>query len=139
MQDNMRLLGKILGELYRIQNRSEFIPCAVSESHIYGLLNGFERSINHEIERIGFISEDELSTVEEILDEYFDDENKLEKLNGFYDIEGNLKDRGIDRSKAIAIMTYLYADHRFTNVIDKIKSGHSPIECQRFELTEWEI
>ncbi len=133
------LLGKILGEIYRIENRSgDKIACPAREAHIYGLLNGFERSIEEELKGIGFISEAKLQAVEDILNEYFVDQEKLKAFKGYYDIERRLEGLGIGRGEAITILTYLYADGRFVKVIDKMDSPDSPVECKKFELSEWD-
>lgn len=102
-KDNKILLAKILGEIYRLQKHSQNIPCPASDARIYGLLNGFERIVDEEIERIGFVSNKELSTVEKILDEYFINEEKLKQFKGYYDIERELEVNQIDRAKAITI------------------------------------
>lgn len=133
------LVGKLLGEIYRIQNRSNGdIPCQAGEGHIYGLLHGFERAIEEELDQIGFISEEKLAIVEEILSEYFYDKEKLEKFKGFYDIENRLKENDIDRGEANRILKYLSADGRFVEVIEKMNSSNSPVECKTFELSDWD-
>lgn len=134
-----RLLGKMLGEIYRVQTRSQNIPCSASEAHIFGLLNGFERALEDELERIGFISEEKLKAVEDILDDYFVSNEKLTALKGFYDIEPRLEECGIKRGEAIQILRYLYADDRFVQVIDKFNSNSSPVECKTFRLSDWDI
>ena len=130
------LFGKILGEIYRIQNRNGY--CGVGESVIYGLLNGFESVIDEEIERIGHITKSEIRTVIDILDEYHKDEEKFKELTGFYDIEDKLDENGITRWKAIQILTYLKANRQFVDVIAKFNSSNSPVECKRFEIDEWD-
>lgn len=134
--ENKIMFGKLLGEIYRIQNRQGH--CPVSESVIYGLLHGFETVIDQEIERVGYISKEDLRAVEDILNEYHVDDEKLQELTGFYDIESQLEERGISRSKAMEIFTYLKADRRFNHVIEKFNSSNSPVECKTFELDDWD-
>jgi hypothetical protein len=131
------LFGKILGEIYRIQRRMD--ACPVKESTVYGLLNGFESVIDDEISSIGFVSKEDVSAVADVLDEYFLDEKKLEKLKGYYDIEPALERRGISRSKAMIILTYFKLNGQYTNVIEKFNSQHSPVECKTFEPHWWEL
>nr|WP_319401862.1 hypothetical protein [uncultured Carboxylicivirga sp.] len=130
--------GKILGEIYRIQNNSEDMACPAEPSQIFGLLNGFENVIDEEIERIGAVSREELYAVMDVLDEYWRDLEKRQEFKGFYDIEHKLQQRGIGRGKAIPILTYLKANHQFVELIDKMNSQHSPIECKNFDLDEFE-
>lgn len=127
------LLGKILGEIYQIKiHRQMPIP---DEARVFGLLNGFERAVEQEIERLGFISEEKLKAVELILDEYESNPQKLQEFKGYYDIESHLQDRDIDRGEAITILQYLRTDGRFAEVISKMDSDHSPAECRDFNVS----
>ena len=136
MEKDLKLLfGKILGELYRIQYKSSPSICNVTEATIYGLLRGFETVIDDEIEKIGFISPQQLEYAENILNEYFENEDKLNNLKGFYDIEQKLKDGNVNRAEAITIFKYLKANEQFTGVIEKMNSQSSPHECKKFEIT----
>jgi hypothetical protein len=131
-------LGKILGEIYRLQNNSEKIACPAEPSQIFGLLNGFENVIDEELERIGYVSNEEINSVVDVLDEYWKDPEKRKEFKGFYDIEHKLNNRGIDRGKAILILTYFKANNQFVELIDKMNSEHSPTECKNFELDKFE-
>jgi hypothetical protein len=130
------MFGKLLGEIYRSQKRQGFSP--VSDAVIFGLLNGFEHVIDEEIEKIGYITTEEFNAVGDILNEYFIDNEKLENLKGYYDIEPELERRGISRWKAIQILTLYKASRRFENVIEKFNSHFSPSECKRFEISDWD-
>lgn len=134
MDKNTLLLGKLLGEVYRLQHEAG-IPTA-GEHSIFGLRNGFESEINAQLERIGFISDAQLNAVEDVLNEYHQSSEKLAGLSGFYDIENELSDLGVGRGEAIRILTYLKADHRFTGVIAKFDSSNSPTECRTFDLDD---
>ncbi|CAM4173673.1 hypothetical protein SAMN06265348_105419 [Pedobacter westerhofensis] len=70
-KDNKILLGKLLGEIYRLQKNTSEMAFSASFGQRYGLLNGFEDAIDHELEMIGFVSQDELNNVGKILDEVF--------------------------------------------------------------------
>lgn len=132
------LLGKILGEIYRIQNRMEPNACPVKDSTVYGLLSGFESVIDEHLEGIGYISEEDIKNAADVLDVYFKDPEMLEKLEGYYTIEHELEKRGITRTKAIKIFTYFKANGQFTQEIEKMNSQHSPMECKVFELGDYD-
>lgn len=133
------LLGKLLGELYRIQRSSSEVSCPASDGQIYALLNGFEDAVNEELESIGFVSSDKVKSVMDILEPIWIDPEKLSKFKGFYDIERDLEDRGVDRSDAIRILKYLKANHQFTEIIAKMDTSGSPSECRKFELSDWDV
>ena len=132
------MLGKILGEIYRIQNSSNVMQCPASPGRIYGLLNGIEDAIDAEIQTDSLISTDKVDAVCKVLDPIFSDPTKLDEFSGFYDIEDELNERDVDRSDAIRILTYLYADGKLATVIDKMNSKNSPVECKTFGLSEWD-
>ena len=132
-----RLLGKILGEMFRIQRASD-IPCAASDAQVYGLLNGFEDSISEVLEGIGFISSEKVQIVMDILEPIWADSNKLSKFKGFYDIEPDLNNHDVSRIEAIQILKYLKANHQFEEIISKMDTSNSPMECRRFEISDWE-
>jgi len=131
------LLGKILGELYRMQRALE-VPCSASESRVYGLLNGFEDDISDELQAIGFVSKAQYEHVADVLEPIWDDPSALEKFEGFYDIESDIKSAGIDRSTARKILKHMQADHSFTSLIDKMDSVRSPGECRTFGLDKYD-
>jgi len=130
---NTRLLAKILGELYRMQDRG-----AHDSAHIYGLRRGFEDSIDFELETglVNGISNDELDSVSRILESIWTNDAERQQFAGYYDIEKKLEHAGIDRAKAMTILRFLYANGQFTDLIRKLDSQNSPIECKRFELDE---
>ncbi len=110
--------------------------CSASDAQIYGLLNGFEGSINEIIERTGDISSEKVQAVMDVLEPIWADEEKLKAFKGYYDIESDLGRRGVNRGDAIAILRYLKANHQFTAIIEKMDSNHSPTECRSFDLTD---
>ena len=137
MDNNKLLLGKILGEIYRLQTNSN-VPCSAGPERIYGLLNGIEMEVAEEIDGIGFISTEQIKAASHILDKIFSDDAKLAEFKGFYNIESELDNAGIDRMTAIRIFTYFSAAGRFTSVLKKMSSSDSPIECREFGLDKWE-
>ena len=128
------LFGKLLGEIYRIEKRLSENVCSASEGQIYGLLNGFEIAVDEELEMIGFVSNEDIANVGDVLEEIWIDKEKLEKFKGFYDIEKKLSSLGIDRGQANKILRYFRAGDRFIEIIDKMDSTNSPTESRRFEL-----
>jgi hypothetical protein len=136
-KDTKRLLGKLLGEVFRIQKALP-IPCSASEEQIYGLLKGFEITVDDLLIEVGDISSAKVESVTNVLEPIWADSQKLNSFSGFYDIEHDLAQLGIDRGDALRILTYLKASGRFIDVIDKMNSGNSPAECKRFEVSEWE-
>ena len=137
MDKNTLLLGKVLGEIYRIQQHTK-TPCSANEPDIYGLLHGFEHVIEEQLEKVGFVSDKQVEYVTEVLDAIDQDEKKLDKFKGFNDIERKLKDGGVNRVTAIKILRYLNANSQFTNVIEKMNSSSSPVECKKFVLSKYD-
>lgn len=136
MEDDVkRMFGKILGELYRTQ-RMLAKQSPTIDAHTYGLLHGFESSIDEELASIGWITGHEENAAGEVLDEYFSDQTKLDSLKGFYEVEDKLEARGINRSKALRIFKKMMASHQFESVLRKFDSTHSPGELRRFDINE---
>ncbi|AQS55281.1 hypothetical protein [Novibacillus thermophilus] len=136
MEKEKLLFGRMLGEMYRIQKK---LGMQVSDARIYGLLNGVEEAIDEEIEKIGYVSNRDISAVCDVLDEYYQDWDKVSKLDGFYEVEDKLRNKGIGRSKAIRILKYLYASNRYNDLIDKFDSPKSPVEAKKFKLKEYDL
>lgn len=128
--------GKILGEIYRLQ-RVQGLPVAADLGRVYGLLNGIERAIDEEFESVGFVSEAQVAHAQTVLDEYFYDSAKLDAFKGFYDVEGQLEAGGVSRDDAISIFKYFLASRSYVELIERMDSKHSPIECKNFSLDEW--
>lgn len=122
------LLGKILGELY--ENQGE--DCAVCEGTIYGLKNGFEFVLDEIINDYKITNEDYKNFVD-ILSPIFYDEKKLAQFKGYYDIENEMNNVGIDRVKAILLFTYFKKKGGFAELISKLDSGASPTELRTFD------
>jgi len=91
------------------------------------------------VKNMGFISSEMLKSVMDVLDSIWSDDSKMEKFKGFYDIENDLKERGVDRYNALKIIKYLKANGQFTSLIEKMNSVHSPTECKTFTLHDWEV
>ena len=140
-QETKIFFGKILGEIYRLQKTFSLRSAtySVSNARLYGLLNGIEREIDFEVQEIGFIAEEEVLAVENILTEYLEDENKLNTFQGYQDLEEQFKQKNIEKKTAITILKYLYTQSRFSALIEKLDNTNSPIEFQNFELDEYDI
>lgn len=134
---NKVLLGKILGEIYRIQKYIFCLPCTANDTRVYGLLNGIEQEIDTELKEIGFISNEKLVALETILEEYGKEEN-LDSKN-YSELEKKFKQREIDRKKAIVIMKYLYTKGSIAEVIEEMESLDLPIEFQNFQLDDYDL
>ncbi|HGH7178533.1 TPA: hypothetical protein ACJMKL_000673 [Bacillus luti] len=130
------LFGKILGEIYRIQNRNGYSP--VSEGRIYGLLNGVETAIDEEISNLDFVTKEELNTAADILDKYWGNPANLEKVTGYYDLEDDFDAAGLSRGKMMKILTYFNSNRQYTDLISKFDSSNSPTECRSFEIYDYE-
>ena len=137
LDQNTLLLGKLLAEIYRLQKNAN-VP-TVDDACIYGLKNGFESAIRDEVERIGSISGQQLKHVMNVLEPIWQNKAKLAAFKGFYDIERELADGGVDRTDAIHILTYLSQTGQFAEVIAKMDSSNSPGECRTFKLDEWDV
>ncbi|PYF70588.1 hypothetical protein [Pedobacter nutrimenti] len=111
---------------------------SASSGQIYGLLNGFEDAIDHELEMIGFVTQDEINGVGKILDEFFLDESKMANFKGFYDLEHKFSKIGVDRGQANKILRYYYADGSFEELIDEINTSDSPSESRTFNLRDYD-
>ena len=135
---NKILLGKILGEVYRLQKCTFCLPCLASDGRIYGLLNGIEREVDLELEEVGFVSDEKLEAAERILEEYFD-ERKLEEIKSYGELEKKLSQNNIDKKSAVIILKYLYTQECFAKVIEKIDSIDLPIEFQNLNLDEYDF
>ena len=133
-----RLPGRILGEIYRIQNATEGMEPVAGPGRIYGLLNGFDEAIDEELEYAKGISNDKLGAVTDVLNPIFDDPERLNQFQGFYDVEKELQARGVSRTEAMKILKYLWNNESFTELIDKMDSSRSPAECRTFELRTYE-
>lgn len=136
LDNNQILLGKILGEIYRLQ-KNQNVPCSAEDSRIYGLLNGIESVIEDELEGIGFVSKEQFNHTTKVLDGIWNDPDELRSFKGFYDIENDLQHGDVDRSTAMTVLTYLNADNSFTDLIGKMDSSGSPTECRTFTLNKW--
>ncbi|WPP39873.1 hypothetical protein SK066_14740 [Paenibacillus hunanensis] len=138
-QDTKLAFGQILGQIYRIQKNISPDICQVNDATIYALLNGVETTIDSQLLEQGFISREKEAHVSNVLAEYHNDSDKLNNLKGYYDIEHDLEAGNINRVEASIIMTMFNERGLFKEVIAKMDSSFSPVECKRFEISEYDI
>lgn len=132
-------LGKILGETIRLQKRVDPEMVQISDSIIYGLLNGFESVIEQQLTVNDPVTADDINAMADILNPYHIDREALNSFRGYYDIEGQITERGISRIKAIDILTYFKVNGQFEEVINRMNTSNSPGECRRFNIHENEV
>lgn len=137
-QDTKIMFGKLLGEIYRTQEIVKVGGSNQSRDQVYGLLSGIESVIDEQLESVGFISSEKMNAVEDVLATIWEDEEKLSKFKGYYDIERDLKRHGVSRGEAIVILKYLKESRRFTDLIDRMDTSHSPAECRTFEIRSFD-
>lgn len=136
-KQNRLFLAKILGEVYRLQKHNK-TACEKSDATIFGLLNGFEHVVEEELDSVGFVSQDAVSVVVKVLNRIDEDPDRLKAFKGFYDIEHELKEHGVDRYTASRVLTYLNANHQFQELIGKMDTHGSPSECRTFSISKWD-
>ena len=132
------LMGKILGEIYRLQRRINDMPCKRGDQQIYGLLHGIEEAIEEEL-NTGWLSNEKLELVAKALDEFDLDPEKKKAFKGFYDIEYGLKAAGLSRGEIYKAVKYLKAGGQFIDLIDRMDSSGSPSECRTFLESEYDV
>lgn len=126
------VFGKLLGEMYRIQNKLEIATAGATE-RTFGLLKGIEECIDEELEGLSLISNKKVSALRAILEEIDSDPVRLKDFKGYYDIRYAIEAQGITRYESIQIIKYFKINHQFLDVIRKMDSNDSPIECRTFE------
>jgi len=136
-ETNTILLGKLLAEVYRLQKVAGV--STADDAKIYALKNGFETAISEELESIGYISAEQVKHVGDVLNSIWIDKEKIKAFKGFYDIEPELANGGVDRYAAIQIITYFSATGQFADVISKMDSSNSPGECRTFKIDNWNL
>jgi hypothetical protein len=80
-RDTKLLLGRLLGELYSTR-RVLTGGSRVGDATIYGLLNGFETTIDEQMALTGHVSAEQVRHVEEVLNPYFHDPDTLSDADG---------------------------------------------------------
>ena len=126
------LLGRLLGETYRLQNRLG-VEHGLSDWQIYGVLRGFESEINDQIGAADLISDDAERSVIDVLSEY---DSAGHTIGGFYELEDRLRRDGHEISglQIKAVLKRCYVHGGFIDQIDSMDSAQSPAECRSFDL-----
>lgn len=81
----------------------------------------------------GPLSSLSIRNVQKVLDAYHNNDDALDELDGFYDIEPKLEALGIDRNTAVRALRWLWNTGAYREVIKKFDSDNSPAECRRFD------
>ena len=93
-------LGKVLGEVYKVQYNLDPDNCTVGPERIYGLIHGIENAVEAELPT-DFIDKQEIRQVEEILHPYLYD-GKL--ATSFLGLKIEAEKEMIDEGKLITIL-----------------------------------
>lgn len=139
-QETKLLLGRMLGEVLSLR-RALGLENRVGPAEVYGLLHGFERTVEDMLPETVITGEME-DRMANILDHYFMDADKLATFRGYYDMEPAIKAAGISRHEAIVILTKFRLEGRFVDVIDKIEGGRdggSPSELLNLAPSEFDV
>jgi hypothetical protein len=122
------ILGKLLGETYRIQKAQGNLE--ISDSKIFGLVNGIEEAIETELDQLELISNKQMAIVMNYLDQYY---NGDKELPTFVNVRLALEQKGISHGTLIDIFKYLKAGSRYNSVIDKLGNYELPNTYSNFK------
>ncbi len=106
-------LGKVLGEVYKLQYNLNPDNCTVGPERIYGLINGIENAVQAELPT-DFINMQEIRQIEDILHPYL---YEGKPKPSFLGLKVEAEKEMIDEGKLITILTYLKANGQFSNLI----------------------
>jgi hypothetical protein len=68
-----------------------------------------------------------------LLESILFDKKKFVDFKGYYFMEDDVRDLGIERHQAACMLAYLKKNRNFVPLIKKMDSTSSPIECRTFE------
>ena len=130
-QELKALLGRILGEIFRMQKLNKLPMSHESDAKIYGLIHGIESVIDESSSYLVTRRQEELLTG--LLDSYTE---RPEEFKGYYTIElpNDLRRRSdtpIDRATAITLLTYLKGRGHYEDLIKRLDSSDSPGELRK--------
>ncbi|MGS0675954.1 hypothetical protein [Shewanella sp. 125m-1] len=147
MNVQMRVAARNGNVFFTAMNTSDsLVYIGDSPAHIFAYLNEFEPKVITDVYGINAypaqvdaqfrpqITQKQVLATSRILESIFRDKKRFADFQGFYDIEDDLKNVGVDRYDAILILTYLKANRQFVPLIEKMDSTSSPIECKTFDL-----
>jgi hypothetical protein len=138
-KEQKQFLGKILGEIYRLQMHTNEMACGATKQRIFGLLHGIEEAIDEELETIGWVSNVDIQRVTDALEKFYPEDEKIAKFKGFYDIESGLRSLGLSRGQISQVIKYFKAGECYLELIEKMDSTNSPSECRKFRESEFDI
>lgn len=116
-RDVQLALGKILGEIYRVQKEQGI--CEVSDARIMGLLNGFQQALESELEDLDYFSNEEVNVVADYLKPYWTGEKAMSELPTLVEARLELERKGVSHGRLLTILEYLHANGRYTTEIKK--------------------
>jgi len=134
-------LGRIMGEIFRIQKRVDSEMCPCGDADIYGLINGIEESIDRYVPadvtgpEQNIVTKEQFNFMCEILDKYW---KCPEEFGGYYTIESKVE-KHISRTQALKIFTYLNLSSSYAELMEKMDSSGSPLELRRLDADKYEI
>lgn len=130
MEKELKLaLGKILGEVYRLQIQAEPNIASTSGATAYGLINGFEETINEQLENLKEITSIDVQKVRGVLQPIFDDPNR--RISGSYEFKQLKYDevwqqansKGIEEAKFTIVLNYFMANDEYVGLLKAIEDG----------------
>lgn len=139
MEKDLKIVfGRLLGEIYKTQNMISKTE-SISNSTIYGLINGLEVVIDEELDKSSLITNEFHETLANTLDDINSDAAKKNSFKGYYDIEDILQWRHEERGKSNVVLKYMKANGQFLDLINKMDSDNSPIEMKNFDIRDYDL
>jgi hypothetical protein len=132
--DTKRMLGFILGQIYRLQKRVDPAMCPASDKEIYGLTHGFEYEIEKVLWQIGEVTDQQVLAAADVIDPLYRLPELVAKVQSYGDLEPSFKQNGLDRETVIRCLKYLTADGEFMELVSQLDNEQSPKECRNFAL-----
>ena len=118
-KEQKQLLGKILGEVYKMHDRRG-LHYPASKATIYGLTHGMETIIDDELDRIGWVSSEAMQAIMAIFASISDNPTKLAAFEGYADISDRLAAAKISKETLITVVKYMQADFMYPEMVHRI-------------------
>lgn len=134
ISDESILLGKILGEIYRLQRNAD-MPCCASDEDVYGLLNGFENVVE---EQLGRVTKNQFKVFEKLIQKFDVPEDERKEPRGFYAVEKQLAADGVDRATVIKLLRYYKATGHCDHIVQEFDTSNSPGELRNIRVAEYD-
>ena len=126
INETKRFLGKVLGEVYRLQRRLAPSLPSVDGAVVYGLLHGFEHVIEDELDRIGWISSETVEAARLILERLRDGKQQMT----LDEVIAAFEQSAISRHEAIRLLAYFaeYTDGGLVDFVNALDSAEVATE-----------